>query len=668
MQSLKNLSIRGKLMVLVIPALFALCYFALGTISASRAQLQSMESLQALVRLAEAGDPLVASLQRERGRSAVFFASGTSDSEARSQLQQQRTETDNSVHSYRDHIQQLQSANLDDRLRDNIASFEQALTKLSGLRNQIDTRAVPASQALGQYTDTIMALIERVPLIIRRGSDPTLVRLSTSYYALAEATEMAGRERAVGAGLIREGRFELSKVQQIANLAGRQEASVTEGLAMLGHNHPLRVRLEAFPNSPAASTLIQSRSQLFQGPGGLEQLTPGGWFGAATQRIDGINAMRGELLAEVDSLAAQSVASARGQLWITTSVALATILLAISLTILIVRMINQQVRVVMGGMHHAMSNKDLSSPIPVSTRDEIGRIGHTVNELFQHFSQTLSHIDQASVQLATSTEQTSTTAHQNRTQVQGQQQTIEQIAASTEEMSATSGQISQSIQEVADAAQNAKDKSQSGEEVLHSSVGRIQQLASSVQNVRQVLVELEQRSESITNVIDVIRQVAEQTNLLALNAAIEAARAGEHGRGFAVVADEVRTLARKTHDSTTEIESILTGFRTITEELSGSINTSQQLAEETTAQSGDLEQALGEILHDVNRISDMAAQIATAAEEQVAVTRDLARNMEAVKETSLLTLSGSEEITHVTGEQARLARQLQDLAVTFRTA
>ena len=203
---------------------------------------------------------------------------------------------------------------------------------------------------------------------------------------------------------------------------------------------------------------------------------------------------------------------------------------------------------------------------------------------------------------------------------------------------------------------------------MQDSVGRIRHLAGAIEQVNGQMERLQTSSESITRVIDVIKAVADQTNLLALNAAIEAARAGEHGRGFAVVADEVRNLARQTHDSTVEIETMISGFRDITDSVRTAVTDSHKLANLSADEAEKLEDTLAAILQDVDRISGMASQIASAAEQQVAVTRDISRSMTSVRETSLQTLNGSREISQVTDSQAQLAGELQALAQGFRVA
>jgi len=670
MNLINNLSMRGKLITLVVPALLVLLFFAADSVVTNYGELDSMRQLRSMVELAETGDPLTETLQKERGRSAVFLASkpGTDAArQAETNLAEQRRQTDARIADYQLAIDALMArVSFDNSVETSIQAVRRGLAKLDTLRNSIDSRSVTPGDSASRYTAMIMELVDRIALIIRRSTDPELTRDVNAYYALAELAERAGRERAVGASLIRSGNFNLPTLRKIAGLEGQQDAYFNEALAMLSSGDTLRATLERQPASAASRSLEQKRETLFSSPSGMYALDAGEWFTTTTQRIGELNEVRKEMLADVLALATAGVKDARNDLIAASAISAGAVLAVLILMLVIIRAVNLQVGRLLDGVRFAMDNKDLTRNIEISSRDEVGTIGKAINELFGRFGNALLHIDKSSVQLATATEETSSTAGQNASQVKNQQQQIEQVAAATEEMSATSEEISRNTQQVADAAKSAMEKSRSGEQVLHGSVKSIRSLAKSVQKVNEVIEELESRSSSIADVVDVIRKVADQTNLLALNAAIEAARAGEHGRGFAVVADEVRTLAQQTHESTTQIEDIISGFQGITDSASRSILESHQLANATSEQASELEQTFADILTDVNSISDMASQIATASEEQVAVTRELAGSMESVSEAAILTLTGSQEITQVTGEQARLARVLQDLATEFK--
>jgi len=233
-------------------------------------------------------------------------------------------------------------------------------------------------------------------------------------------------------------------------------------------------------------------------------------------------------------------------------------------------------------------------------------------------------------------------------------------------MSATAQEVARSAAAAVGSAQSVNDETVSGRELVDSQVGSIQRLASGIDQSVAVINQLAADSASISRVLEVIKGIAEQTNLLALNAAIEAARAGEQGRGFAVVADEVRTLAKRTQQSTEEIEQMISklqgGVAATVKAMSGS----HKMADDTVSQSSKVQQALENILGAVGMIVDQNQQIAAAAEQQTAVAHDIDQNIVAINEAGERTAEGSSQTEQASRELSDHVSRLKQLISAFR--
>ncbi|WP_227514584.1 nitrate- and nitrite sensing domain-containing protein [Marinobacter adhaerens] len=373
MKLINNLSMRGKLVTLVVPALLVILFFATGSIVLSYGKLGDMRELGEMVELAQAGDPVTEALQKERGRSAVFIASKPGSDAARQaerDLRDQRNETDNLISAYISEIEVLMAdTEFDQSVEASIRSVRQRLGDLDTLRNLVDNR----SDAAPRYTAIIMELIDRIGLIVRRSTDPELTREVNGYHALAKVAEMAGRERAAGASMIRSGDFDLPTVARIAGLGGQQEAFLNEAIAMLAADNEIRAILESQSSSVASQALAQRRETLFSSPSGMYALDASDWFTTTTQRISNLNQARRELLSDVMSLASKGVIDARNDLMLASGISAGAIIAVLVLMLVIIRAINLQVGRLLDGVRFAMDNKDLTREIEISSRDCVFR-------------------------------------------------------------------------------------------------------------------------------------------------------------------------------------------------------------------------------------------------------------------------------------------------------
>ncbi|URM30268.1 methyl-accepting chemotaxis protein [Pseudomonas frederiksbergensis] len=309
---------------------------------------------------------------------------------------------------------------------------------------------------------------------------------------------------------------------------------------------------------------------------------------------------------------------------------------------------------------------DLSATIEVTRRDEIGQLMQAMQQMGAGLSNIVSGLQAGIEQLASSAQSLSAVTEQTNLEVSSQKEETEQVATAMNQMTATVHDVARNAEEAAQAAQTADGKVESGQQVVRQSMARIEQLADSATSASSSIESLSAEIQNIGTVLSVIKSVAEQTNLLALNAAIEAARAGEQGRGFAVVADEVRALAKRTQQSTEEIERLVSALRSAAQSSVQQIQNSGELVKLAVSDALQTESALGSIAAAVSLIQQMNQQIAAAAEEQSSVAEEINRSVTSIRasaDQSSLAMQGNAASSI---ELAQLGVELKGMVGHFR--
>jgi len=338
-----------------------------------------------------------------------------------------------------------------------------------------------------------------------------------------------------------------------------------------------------------------------------------------------------------------------------------------SLHLIFSKIMVKPVRLLHGRLQEiARGDGDLTISLERRSNDELGDVADEFNTFTAKLRTTIAEVKQSVAELNSNTEQIASLSELTTTSANNQRSELDQTANAINQMSTTVQEVAANAANAAETAKHADDEANRGHVIVQQTVDSINKLAADVTNASDVIGKLGQETGNIGSILDVIKEIADQTNLLALNAAIEAARAGEHGRGFAVVADEVRGLAARTQESIEEIQAMIESLQAGAQEAGNAMLTGREQAGSSVEQAASAGEALSAITTQVDRINDMNVQIARAAEQQSAVSEEVNRSIQNINQMADQTSDNAQQATGASQQLSCVANKLSELVSQFK--
>ncbi|MBU5635772.1 methyl-accepting chemotaxis protein [Geomonas sp. Red69] len=661
---LQNLRIRTKLMLMMAVPVLGMVVFSIYNASKDYAALQGLVQTQKLTTLAVQVGELSHQIQKERGYTSGYL--NAKGGKFKEELAGQRAKVDREIQSVASFLEKngasvaLVKASLD--------AAGNAIGRLKETRSGIDTLQVTGGEAYTFYTGLINSYMDVVAAVATTSGKREVMRQATAYYSFVKAKEETGKERATLNAVLAADVLDQERLQRTMTILAAQQDYLD--LFRKFASPQAVAAYEEKAKAPVFGKVEEIRGAvLSKGLSGHFGIPAENWFPVITEKIDTMkqveDVLTKEILATAGGLAHDARLTLILSLVLAAAASLGTCLLGVVISLGITRPLSRMLVML---KDIAEGEGDLTKRLEVGRKDELGEVSTWFNRFIENVHGIVSQLSRNTGQLSVSCQQLSATAVQIATAAEEVAAQSGTVATASEEMSATSNDISSNCSQAAESSNRASDTARGGAQVVQQTLVGMQKIAERVKESAQTVQNLGARSDEIGAIVGTIEDIADQTNLLALNAAIEAARAGEQGRGFAVVADEVRALAERTTRATKEIGAMIKAIQKDTSGAVGSMTLGVQEVESGMESSRRSGEALDDILNAINELTSQIHQIATAAEQQTAVTGEITANIGTITEVVSETAGGAHETADAATHMSALASELQQIVGRFKLA